>query len=88
VTTKTKVAETAKAKNALSIRFMVLSLSEISGRVRSGKVLGWGKPQEVENDAANRASEIVFSDTNGCQGRKVLLGSEPRINAFGGGGFC
>jgi len=51
---------------------MVLSLSEISVRARSGEVLGWGKPQEVENDAANRASEIVFSDTNSCQGECLL----------------
>jgi hypothetical protein len=51
-----------------------------------GEALGWGKPQKVENDAATRASEIVFSDTNGCQGGQFFLYQGPEINAFGGSG--
>jgi len=42
-----------------------------------GEALGWGKPQKVENDAATRASEIVFSDTNGCQGGQFFLYQGP-----------
>jgi hypothetical protein len=42
-----------------------------------GEVLGWGKPQKVENDAATRASEIVFSDINGCQGGQFFLYQGP-----------